>query len=68
MIKAANVAVHAVSSFLSANPAAIDENLWVLFDEGTKVLPGTKVQMRLQRSFWEDSKWRIDKCVKGYLK
>ena len=33
---AADVAVHAVSDFVSANPGSIDEVLWVLFDAGTK--------------------------------
>lgn len=34
--QAANIAVRAVSSFVSENPDAMDEILWVLFDAGTK--------------------------------
>mgnify|MGYP002624382148 CR=1 FL=1 len=34
--QAADIAVHAVSEFVAANPDAIDEIIWVLFDSGTK--------------------------------
>ena len=34
--QAADIAVHAVSEFVAANPDAIDEIIWVLFDMGTK--------------------------------
>ena len=34
--EAADIAVHAVSEFVSANPDAMDEIIWVLFDAGTK--------------------------------
>ena len=34
--QAADIAVHAVSEFVGANPDAIDEIIWVLFDAGTK--------------------------------
>ncbi len=34
---AADVAVHAVSSFVAEHPDAFDEILWVLFDEDTKL-------------------------------
>ena len=34
--EAAEIAVHAVSEFVSANPDAMDEIIWVLFDAGTK--------------------------------
>lgn len=34
--QAANIAVRAVSSFVSENPDAMDEIIWVLFDAGTK--------------------------------
>ena len=34
--EAAEIAVHAASEFVSANPDAIDEIIWVLFDAGTK--------------------------------
>ena len=34
--KAAGIAVHAASEFISANPDSGDEVVWVLFDAGTK--------------------------------
>ena len=34
--QAADIAVHAVSEFVAANPDAMDEIIWVLFDAGTK--------------------------------
>ena len=34
--EAAEIAVHAASEFISANPDAVDEVIWVLFDAGTK--------------------------------
>jgi len=34
--QAAEIAVHAVSKFVFANPDAMDEIIWVLFDERTK--------------------------------
>ena len=34
--EAADIAVHAVSEFISANHEAFDEVIWVLFDAGTK--------------------------------
>lgn len=34
--EAAEIAVHAVSEFVNANPDAMDEIIWVLFDAGTK--------------------------------
>ena len=34
--EAAGIAVHAASEFISANPDAFDEVIWVLFDAGTK--------------------------------
>ena len=34
--EAAGIAVHAASEFISANPDAVDEVIWVLFDAGTK--------------------------------
>ena len=34
--QAAEVAVRAVSEFISANPDAVDEIVWVLFDAKTK--------------------------------
>lgn len=34
--KAADIAIHAASEFVNANPDAIDEIVWVLFDAGTK--------------------------------
>lgn len=34
--QAANIAVHAVSSFVEDHPGAMDDILWVLFDDRTK--------------------------------
>ena len=34
--EAAEIAVHVASDFVKANPDAIDEIIWVLFDAGTK--------------------------------
>ena len=34
--EAADIAIHAASEFIRANPDAFDEVVWVLFDAGTK--------------------------------